>query len=163
MKRTAPIAECRPATDTHHGITRTDDYAWLRADNWQEVMRDPSALPADIRTYLEAENEFTEKTLASTNTLQDTIFEELKGRIKQDDSSVPSPHGPWAYYSSYVTGGEYPLIARKPRTGGEEKILLDGNAMGKNLPYFSLGGASHSMTTVTWPTVSTPKGPSITR
>ncbi len=144
MTLPAPVAEQRPATDTHHGITRTDNYAWLRADNWQEVMRDPSALPNDIRAYLEAENAFTEETLKNTTALQEKIFEELKARIKQDDSSVPSPHGPWAYYSSYVRGGEYPRICREPRTGGKEQILLDGNAMGKDLPYFSLAGAAHS-------------------
>ena len=53
---TPPVAEKRPVEDIRHGITRTDNYDWLRAENWQEVMRDPSALPADIRTYLEAEN-----------------------------------------------------------------------------------------------------------
>ncbi|MGI9386085.1 MAG: S9 family peptidase, partial [Methyloligellaceae bacterium] len=143
MTSTPPVAEKRPHTDTHHGMTRTDDYAWLRADNWQEVMRDPGALPTDIRAYLEAENTFTETTLSATETLQEKIFEELKGRIKQDDSSVPSPHGPWAYYSSFVTGGEYPRICREPRGGGKEQILLDGNAMGEGLSYFSLGGASH--------------------
>ncbi len=144
MTKTAPIAERRPVTDTHHGITRTDDYAWLRADNWQEVMRDPDALAPGIRTYLEAENAFTEETLKPTAALQEKIFEELKGRIKQDDSSVPSPHGPWAYYSSFVTGGEYPRICREPRDGGDEHILLDGNAMAEGHAYFSLGGAAQS-------------------
>ena len=60
MNTAAPVAEQRPASDTHHGMTRTDNYAWLRADNWQEVMRDPTVLPADIRDYLEAENAYTE-------------------------------------------------------------------------------------------------------
>lgn len=144
MSTTAPVADQRPVSDTHHGITRTDPYAWLRADNWQEVMRNPDALPQDIRAYLEAENDFTQSTLKDTEAAQDVIFEELKARIKQDDSSVPSPHGQWAYYSSFIAGGEYPQICRQPREGGNEQILLDGNTMGAGLAYFSLGGASHS-------------------
>ena len=51
-----PVAEKRPVTSTHFGVTRTDDYAWLRADNWQQVMREPAVLAPDIRAYLEAEN-----------------------------------------------------------------------------------------------------------
>ena len=153
-----PRAEKRPVSDTHHGITRTDDYAWLRANNWQEVMRDPEKLDGDIRAYLEAENAHTSTTMEDTIGLQETLFAEMKARIKEDDSSVPSPDGPWAYYMSFVTGGEYPLIGRmergaaaklaeneKPATGdGGADVLLDGNAMGEGLAYFSLGSAGHS-------------------
>jgi oligopeptidase B len=59
-----PVADKRPVTDIHHGIVRSDDYAWLRADNWREVMRDPSVLGADIRAYLEAENASADAALA---------------------------------------------------------------------------------------------------
>ena len=60
---TPPLAPTSPVTQTHHGITHSDDYAWLRADNWQEVMREPSRLAADIRSYLEAENTYLEETV----------------------------------------------------------------------------------------------------
>ncbi|MEL6422058.1 MAG: S9 family peptidase [Pseudomonadota bacterium] len=140
----APRAEQRPHETTYHGVSRTDPYAWLRADNWQEVMRAPDKLPRDIRDHLEAENAFTEAVMAPSEALQKTLFEEMKGRIKEDDSAVPSPDGPWAYYSSFVTGGEYPRVCRRPRDGGDEQILLDGNALGEGHEYFSLGGASHS-------------------
>ncbi len=113
-----PIARRRPKEDTHHGITRVDPYAWLRADNWQEVMRDPSVLDPEIRAYLEAENAYLEAVMAPTKALQQRLFEEMKGRIKEDDSTVPAPDGPWAYYTSFVAGGEYPLICRRPREGG---------------------------------------------
>ncbi|MEO0619491.1 MAG: S9 family peptidase [Pseudomonadota bacterium] len=145
---TPPLAQRRPHETVHHGITRSDPYAWLRADNWQEVMRDPSALPGDIRDYLEAENAHTAAEMAPTQDQQTALFEEMKGRIKQDDSSVPSPDGSWAYYASYVTGGEYPRICRRPTGAADsddtENVLLDGNAMGAGLAYFSLGGADHS-------------------
>ena len=87
----APIAARRPSTSNHHGIERVDDYAWLRADNWQAVMRDPSVLDPEIRGHLEAENAHTRTVMGDTEALQETLFEEMKGRIKEDDSSVPAP------------------------------------------------------------------------
>ena len=75
---------------TQHGVTREDPYAWLRADNWQEVMQAPETLPADIRAYLEAENAyFAEAFEAPHAALTDTIFREIRGRIKEDDSGIP--------------------------------------------------------------------------
>src|SRR5436853_7844972 len=90
----APSAERRATVSTWHGIAVTDDYAWLRAENWREVMRDPSVLDPKIRAYLEAENAYTNAALAHTEALQATLFAEMKGRIKEDDSSVPRPDGP---------------------------------------------------------------------
>ncbi len=143
-ERPAPIAAQRPATNTHHGIERTDSYAWLRAENWQEVMRDPSVLAPDIRDHLLAENAYTEAMLSKTKALQETLFQEMKARIKEDDLTVPAPDGPWAYFVSYVTGGQHPLFCREPRDGGHRQILLDGNRLAEGLAYFQLGGASHS-------------------
>ncbi len=139
-----PRAERRPVTSRHHGVDLVDPYAWLRADNWQDVMRDPSVLAADIRAYLEAENAYTEARLSGTAALQQTLFAEMKGRIKEDDSTVPSPDGAFDYYSSYVKGGQYPLICRRPRGGGAEHVLLDGNAEAKGKAYWHLGGLTHS-------------------
>ncbi|MDX2259430.1 MAG: S9 family peptidase [Hyphomicrobiaceae bacterium] len=139
-----PRADKRPVTQTHHGVTLVDDYAWLRAENWRQVMRDPALLAADIRAHLEAENAYTEAALASTAGLRETLFAEMKGRLKQDDSTVPSPDGPFAYFSRYVVGGQYPVICRQPRDGGEAEVLLDGNAEAKGHAYWSLGGSAHS-------------------
>jgi oligopeptidase B len=86
-----PRAARRPLVSSHHGIERVDDYAWLRADNWQTVMRDPGALDPEIRAHLEAENTYTKTVMADTEALQETLFAEMKGRIKEDDSSVPAP------------------------------------------------------------------------
>ena len=125
-----PVAEIRPASDLHHGIERVDNYAWLRAENWQEVMRDPASLGADIRAYLEAENAFTAEAMADTEALQETLFKEMKGRIKEDNSTVPAPDGAYAYFTSYVVGGQHPRICRQPRDGGEAAVLLDGGRDG---------------------------------
>src|SRR5690606_20371893 len=85
----APRAEERPVEDTRHGITRIDEYAWLRADNWQEVFRNPSVLDPAIRTHLEAENVYHTALMEDTAALREKLFAEMKGRIKEDDSSVP--------------------------------------------------------------------------
>ncbi|MFD0915899.1 S9 family peptidase [Pseudahrensia aquimaris] len=143
-KATPPVAEKRPVEDTRHGITRTDDYAWLKADNWQDVMRDPSVLSQDIRGWLEGENAYFEAMMDDTKKLQDALFEELKGRIKQDDSSVPTKDGPYAYQSRYEEGKEYPLFVRMPRDGGEETVLFDGPKEASGKDYFALGHMEHS-------------------
>jgi oligopeptidase B len=140
-----PLADKRPYADTRHGITRLDDYSWLKAENWQTVMQDPSVLPQDIRAYLEAENTFTEHAMAGTKELQERLFAELKGRIKEDDSSVPAPDGPYAYYSSYVIGAEHPRYCRKKRDlSGDEQILIDGTIEAGSKPFFDFGGFSIS-------------------
>jgi len=88
-----PVAQRRPAFSVHHGVELVDEYAWLRAGNWQEVMRDPSVLDQQIRAYLEAENAYTDAALTDTGELQSALYAERKARIKEDDSSVPAPDG----------------------------------------------------------------------
>jgi oligopeptidase B len=144
-KRTlAPVAPRRPHSFTSHGITVTDDYAWLKDPNWQEVLHDPSVLDADIRNHLEAENAYTESLLGHTAALQKKLVAEMRGRIKEDDSSVPSPDGPFAYFAKFREGGQHEMFGRMPRNGGEEKIVLDGDALAKDLEYFKFGGERHS-------------------
>ena len=140
----APRAERRPSRSIHHGIEREDAYAWLRADNWQTVMRDPTVLSQDIRAHLEAENAYTRAVMADTESLQETLFAEMKGRIKEDDASVPAPDGAFDYYTRYVVGGQHPLFCRRPRGGGEEEILIDGNALAEGHAYFRIANVSHS-------------------
>jgi hypothetical protein len=93
----APRAETRTVTDSWHGISRIDEYAWLRAENWQEVFRDPSLLDPAIRSHLEAENTYQAAMMANTEKLRKKLFREMRGRIKEDDSSVPMKDGPFAY------------------------------------------------------------------
>lgn len=139
-----PTAAKISRSDTRHGITRVDDYAWLRADNWQAVFRDPAVLDPAIRAHLDAENAYQASMMAHTGDLQKTLFGEMKGRIKEDDSSIPSKDGPFAYGVSYVTGGQYPRYFRTPRDGGDHDIILDGDLEGAGKEYFSLGGVAHS-------------------
>lgn len=145
----APVAPKKPVTDTRHGITRTDDYAWLRDDNWQAMFKDPSILNADIRKHLEAENAYMNAAMDDTKALQKTLFAEMRGRIKEDDSSIPVKDGPFAYGSLYVTGGEQPRYFRIPRDadGKDEtirQVLLDGDKEAEGKSYFRLAGLDHS-------------------
>lgn len=139
-----PVAPRRPHSFTRHGITVTDDYAWLKDEKWQEVLRDPKVLDPDIRKYLDEENVYTESLLGHTAGLQKTLVREMRGRIKEDDSSVPSPDGPFAYFRRFREGGQHELFGRMPRDGGDGEIVLDGDALAKDHEYFKFGGSRHS-------------------
>ncbi|HEX5778373.1 MAG TPA: S9 family peptidase [Xanthobacteraceae bacterium] len=139
-----PFAASRPTTREFHGETLADDHAWLRDANWREVMRDPARLSPDIRSYLEAENKYVEAAFEPFDALKRALVAEMRGRIKEDDSSVPSRDGPYAYSMRYREGGQHPLLCRVPSAGGPEELLLDGDALAKGLAYFQLGGGRHS-------------------
>jgi len=143
-KATPPVAERREIVTHVHGVALRDAYAWLRAENWREVLDDPATLPAPIRTHLEAENAHTDSVTAPLVALRETLRAEMRGRIKEDDSSVPAPHGSFAYYRRFREGGEHPLFCRTPRDGGEETLLLDGDALAEGHAYFAFGGVDHS-------------------
>lgn len=146
---TAPVVAKKPVSDTRHGITRTDDYAWLRSDNWQQMFKDTSILDPEIRSYLEAENAYMDAAMEDTKALQAQLFAEMKGRIKEDDSSIPMKDGPFAYGSAFVTGGEQPRYFRIPRDGNPKDetlrdLLLDGDKEASGKDYFRLSGIDHT-------------------
>jgi len=145
----APVAPKIPVTDTRHGISRTDEYAWLRADNWQAMFKEPSILDAEIRKHLEAENAYMNAAMADTKDLQKTLFAEMRGRIKEDDSSVPMKDGAFAYGTFYVKGGEHPRYFRIPREGAVNdetirQVLLDGDKEAEGKAYFRIAGLNHT-------------------
>ncbi|KQU34091.1 peptidase S9 [Methylobacterium sp. Leaf94] len=161
VSATAPVAEVRPHTYEVHGHVIRDDYAWLKAENWRDVLKDPAALPADIREHLAGENAYSDAALANTTALRKTLVAEMRARIREDDSSVPEPDGPYAYYTRHREGGQYPLVCRRPRTvvvipgqgaetaadGGPEEgevILIDGDREGEGLTFFEIAAAVHS-------------------
>ena len=139
-----PRAERRPIEISAHGASWTDEYAWLRAENWQEALRDPAALAPDIRALLESENAYADAALASTANLQKTLIAEMRARIQEDDSQPPQADGPWAYYSRFRPGGQHRILCRRPRDGGEEAILIDGDALAAGKAFFSLAAARHA-------------------
>lgn len=131
-------------TEKHHGIIRHDFYHWLRAKNWQDVFKNPASLDKDIRSHLEDENAYQKTQMSDTEELQKKLFSEMKGRIKEDDSSVPVKDGPYAYGVSFTTGGEQPHYFRTLRNGGEKSIYIDGDALAKGKDYFRLGAVQYS-------------------
>ena len=139
-----PRAERRPVEKSAHGVRWTDDYAWLRADNWQEALSDPTRLAPEIRGLLEAENAYADAVLAPTRGLQTTLVEEMRARLVEDDSEPPQADGPWAYFTRFRPGGQHRLVCRRPRDGGAETILLDGDALAAGKDFFSLETARHA-------------------
>jgi len=140
----APVAEVRVTTRALHDVQLVDSYGWLRDDNWRDVLKDPARLAPDIRAYLEAENRHAAALLAPTEALQERLIAEMRGRIREDDAEPAVPDGAFAYYTRYRSGGDYALVCRQPRWGGEEMLLLDGDAEAKGHGFFQLGRARHS-------------------
>ncbi|MEO1319585.1 MAG: S9 family peptidase, partial [Pseudomonadota bacterium] len=140
----APVAEKRPVELTQHENTRVDNFAWMRDDNWQTVLREPETLKPEILQHLEAENGYYEAATDELAGLRDQLFEEMRARIKEDDSSVPQVDGEYAYYVRYREGGDYPIFARTPRGGGDETILFDGDNEAGDNEFFSIEEVAHS-------------------
>jgi oligopeptidase B len=133
-----PIAATRPHSFTTHGITIEDPWAWLKDPSYPDVK------DKDVLAYLEAENAYFEAMMAPHKPLTDRLYEEMKGRIKEDDSSVPQKDGDWLYWTAYETGGQYRKWWRKPVAGGADELLLDEPALAEGKEYFRLGAFSVS-------------------
>ncbi len=133
-----PIAEKRPHSSTHHGITITDDYHWLKDQGY------PKVDDKDVLDYLKAENAYFEAQMAPHKALTETIFQEMKGRVKEDDSSVPQKDGDYLYWAKFDEGAQYRKHYRKPVAGGDDQLILDENALAKGKDYFRLGQLSVS-------------------
>ena len=132
-----PVAARRPQQTAVHGVTLTDDYAWLRDPGYPEVT-DP-----DVLAYLGAENAYFEAVMAPQKALTQTIFEELKGRLKEDDESVPVKDGGFLYQWRFEKDAQYRQWFRKPVADqgadqGDWRIFLDEPALAAGLDYFNL-------------------------
>ena len=130
-----PLAPQRPHTVTAHGDARPDPWHWLREQD------DPDTL-----AYLRAENAYTEAFLAPLSDLQERIYAEIRGRIKEDDNSVPEQEGDYYYYVRYEEGGQYPIYCRRQGNpdAGPETILLDVNRLAEGRDYTSVGAFENS-------------------
>ena len=129
LKPEPPIAKKVPFKITTHGDERIDNYYWLREKNNPEVLE-----------FLKAENAYTDAILANEKALREQLFQELKARLKEDDSGVPYKDGNYDYYWRMVPGRQYAVHCRKHRgPNAKEEILLDENALAEGKPYFNLG------------------------
>ncbi len=139
----APIAEKRPHRFTHHGVTVEDPYAWLRDAGY------PKVEDAEILAHLKAENAWFEARMKPYEPLVDTLFAEMRARIKEDDSSVPVKDGDWYYWTEFKEGAQYKQWWRKPAAGGRDgtegkELLLDETVLAEGHDYFRLGAFSLS-------------------
>ncbi len=144
MPATPPNAQKKPKSITQHGETRIDNYDWMRAENWEEVLEDGSTLPDNIREHLEAENAYAEAQFSKSPELIKAFGDEMASRVVPNQSSVPLKDGPYEYWVAYQPTDDYPRYMRREITTGTEQIIYDANIDGKANKYFSLGRVSHS-------------------
>ena len=130
----------------NHGHTRVDNYYWMRLSDEQKNAATPDEQTADVLAYLKEENVYVNAGMKHTEELQKHLFEEMKGRIKEDDSSVPVKQNGYWYYTRFEIGQDYAFNCRKKDSmeTGEEEILINGPEMGKGKDYWALGGLSIS-------------------
>lgn len=128
-----------------HGEMRIDDFYWMRLSDEQKIAPEKDSQTKAVFEFLEHENSHTEKMMASTQALQASLFDEITGRIKQDDSSVPYFNNGYWYYTRFEEGQEYPVYCRKRESlEATEDILLDVNELSKGHDYYDIGGLSIS-------------------
>ena len=134
MQKNFPIASKRPHTLTQHGVTRVDDYYWMRDKNDPETLK-----------YLHAESDYLEEVMQHTKPLQEKLFSEMKGRIQETDSTVPEKRGEFFYYERFEAGKQYPIFCRKKGSlDAPEEILLDQNELAEGKSFCSISGINTS-------------------
>lgn len=133
-----PVAARRPHSSTHHGVTIEDPYFWLRDKSY------PKVDDADVLDHLKAENAFFEAQIKPLAPLVETIFQEMKGRLKEDESSVPQKDGNYLYWRRFEAGAQYKQWMRKPVSGGAEQVILDEALLARDKEFFRLGGIAIS-------------------
>ena len=133
-----PVAATRPFTYERHGVTIEDPWNWLRDPGYPDVK------DKDVLAYLEAENAYFESVMEPLKPLAETLFQEMRGRIKEDDATVPQKDGAYLYWTDHETGGEYRRWWRRPVAGGEAELILDETKLAEGKEYFVLGGFSVS-------------------
>lgn len=124
-----------------HGDIRIDNYFWMRLSDEQKNAKTPDSQTQDVLDYLNDENDYKEAAMKPTEGLQEKLYNEIVGRIKKDDSSVPYNYNGYSYYTRFEEGMDYPLYCRKKLTEkSQEEVMLNGPEMAKGHDYFSIAG-----------------------
>lgn len=149
LTRQPPAPEVRPKSRKVHGVTLLDDYGWLRAKNWQDVIEDPKSVPADIGSYLRQENLYTAEALRPLVGLQKQLIAEMRGRMREDEAEPPLKDGEYLYYERYRKRQQYPLFCRRKIGAdagkpGREEVLVDGPREAREFDYFDMGATQPS-------------------
>ncbi|MFN2380566.1 MAG: S9 family peptidase, partial [Bacteroidales bacterium] len=145
-KVTPPVAEKNPHDLVSHGDTRIDNYYWMRLSDEQKGAETPDEQSSKVLSYLNAENAYLESVMADAEELQENLFNEIVGRIKQDDESVPALENGYYYYTKYSEGKEYPVYYRKKDAPeAEEELLIDVNILAEGKSYCNVTSPRISM------------------
>ena len=140
-----PDAVKKPYEMTIHGDTRVDNYYWMRLSDEQKSAQTYDEHTQEVVNYINLENEYTQASLSHTKKFQDHLFNEIIGRIKKDDETVPYLKNGYYYYSRYEEKKEYAIYCRKKGSlEAEEEVMLDGNELAEGYDYFAVGGMSVS-------------------
>ena len=140
-----PEAEQIATTMEMHGDTRVDDYYWMKLSDEQKESETPDSVTQKVVNYLEAENAYTDKMMEHLEPFQEKLFEEIKGRIKETDMSVPYKDNGYFYLTRYEEGQEYPIYARKKgNLEADEEVMLNVNELAKGFEYYNVAGRSVS-------------------
>ncbi|GGI57456.1 S9 family peptidase [Winogradskyella haliclonae] len=140
-----PVAEKTPKALTAHGDTRVDDYFWMRLTDEQKNAETPDKQTQKVLSYLGDENSYKKEVLKHTEDLQENLYNEIVGRIKKDDQSVPYNDNGYSYYTRFEDGMDYALYCRKKlEEGSKEEIILNGPAMAEGYSYYGIASRSIS-------------------
>jgi oligopeptidase B len=140
-----PVAERFDSVLTIHGNTRVDPYFWMRLTDEQKMAKTPDKQTQKVYDYLNAENVYTKEVFKSTNDLQEKLYDEIVGRIKQTDESVPYFKNGYWYYVRYEEGKEYPIYCRKPKNlDNDEQVLINANERAEGFSYYNVTGLNVS-------------------
>ena len=141
----APVAKKQPTKLEMHGDVRIDNYFWMRLSDAQKLAEVKDEQTKEVIDYLDAENAYYDDVTAYSKNFEEKLFEEMKGRIKEDDASVPYKNNGYYYITRYQKGMQYPIYSRKRETlEAEEQILFNVNDMAKEYDYYQLGGLNVS-------------------
>ena len=142
----APKARKRLVEKVIHNKKLSDQFDWIRDDNWQEVLRSPNVLKKNIRKYIDNENQWTNENLTILKPLEKKIFNEIKNKIKEEDRSIPQKDGNWLYFSETKKNKQYSILSRYEINNSikKSKIYHDWNKESKPYKYFKPGGAFNS-------------------
>jgi oligopeptidase B len=141
----APTAEKIPTEIETHGDIRIDNYFWMRLSDQQKEAKEKDEQTNQVEAYLNAENTYYDEITSHTNDFQNSLFEEMKSRIKEDDASVPYKMNGYFYITKYQKGEQYPIFNRKHKTlEAKEELLFNVNDLAKEHDYYQLGGLNVS-------------------
>ena len=140
-----PIADKQPTELEKHGDVRIDNYFWMRLSDEQKNAEEKDEQTKKVVSYLEAENKYYEEVTGYNKDFQEKLFQEMKGRIKEDDASVPYKDNGYYYITRFETGKQYPIYSRKKENlEAKEELLFNVNDEAKGFDYFQLGGLNIS-------------------